>query len=93
MPGCIDLSWTPVHGATEYRIEVSNDGVEFHDSAEFDASATFAATAELGPGERYYYRVTAVGPGGDLAVSNLADATTLPEPGGAAPPRGGGAGP
>jgi hypothetical protein len=73
----IDLTWTPIEKATQYRIEISEDGKEFYDSTTVDASEPRVSNGGLFPEQTHYFRVTAVGNDADLAVSNVVKATTL----------------
>jgi len=72
----IDLSWTPLRGAATYRVELSEDGTEYHESLEVDAPATSASLVgfeEARSGQNHYFRVVAVDGSGKLVgMSNVA---------------------
>jgi hypothetical protein len=69
--GEIDLSWEPVDGAKTYQIEQSPDPITA--TSWKSASATTKSKATVGgliSGTRYWFRVAAVGTGGQGAWSN-----------------------
>lgn len=69
--GEIDLSWEPVDGAKTYLIEQSPDPVTATSWKQASAATKSKATIEgLTSGTRYWFRVAAVGTGGQGAWSN-----------------------
>ncbi|MFB6135416.1 MAG: fibronectin type III domain-containing protein [Halobacteriaceae archaeon] len=78
-------SWTPVRGATAYRVEVSEDGGETWATAGRTPDTEHAVDG-LADGERYHLRVVAVGEGGESDPSAPRPADVTDEP--PAPPDG-----
>jgi len=77
----IDLSWPAVPGATGYKIEKSIRA-NFSDTnyalALVSGTTLSYADPTVTPGSTWYYRVRAVGNGGDSAWTMLANAATTP---------------
>lgn len=74
------VRWQTVPGATGYRIERSENGVDF--SSVFDAASTATSWTNTGlPGAlRYFYRVRAIAASGQSAASAVASAINRPSP-------------
>ncbi len=73
----IDLAWSSnLSGIETYRMEVSFDGIEFTNASENTSAFSTASDSDLDSETTYYYRIVAVGAGGDLGTSNVAAATT-----------------
>ncbi|MDX6383379.1 MAG: hypothetical protein QOK48_952 [Blastocatellia bacterium] len=69
--GEIDLSWEPVDGAKTYQIEQSPDPITATSWKQATATTKSKATIDgLTSGARYWFRVAAVGTGGQGAWSN-----------------------
>ncbi|MDW8297525.1 MAG: fibronectin type III domain-containing protein, partial [Raineya sp.] len=78
----INLSWTDnATNETGYKVERSLDGVNFTEIASsLPANTTTYSDNGLTANTTYYYRVRAFNTGGNSAYSNIANATTLPNP-------------
>jgi autotransporter-associated beta strand protein len=74
------VRWQNVAGATGYRIERSENGVDF--SSVFDAASTATSWTNTAlPGTlRYFYRVRALSASGQSAASAVASAINRPSP-------------
>ncbi|MEW6719358.1 MAG: hypothetical protein AB1346_02790 [Thermodesulfobacteriota bacterium] len=71
-PTQIQLNWTDNSvDETSFRIERSPDGVLFAESGAVGADTTSFIDNTVAPDVVYYYRVIAVGPGGDSKPSNV----------------------
>jgi hypothetical protein len=69
--GEVDMSWEPVDGAKSYQIEQSPDPITATGWKHASATTKSKATIEgLTSGTRYWFRVAAVGTGGQGAWSN-----------------------
>jgi hypothetical protein len=77
----INLSWIDnSNDENGFRIERSNDGVNFTQIATVGANVTTYNNIGLQPNTTYWYRVRAYNGNGDSAYSNVASATTFPGP-------------
>jgi subtilisin family serine protease len=77
----IDLSWSDVSGETGYRVERSANGNSgWMQIGATGQNVTAFADTGLPASTTYSYRVVAANTGGDSAPSNVASATTLPNP-------------
>jgi titin len=75
------LTWSDVSSdETGFKIERSPDGTAFTQIATVGANVTAYASTGLAANTKYYYRVRATNAGGDSGYSNVASATTLPNP-------------
>lgn len=73
----IKLTWTDTVGETGYRIERSFDGLlEWSTIGFTDPDVAVFTDMNLNPGSTWYYRVIAIGQGGEAAPGNTAFATT-----------------
>ncbi|MFC7000019.1 fibronectin type III domain-containing protein [Rufibacter roseus] len=73
----INLSWTDNASIeTGFQIERSTDGITFAALATVGSNVTNYSNTGLTGSTTYHYRVSAVGPGGSSAFSNVAQATT-----------------
>jgi fibronectin type 3 domain-containing protein len=81
----IDLAWTDTSAVENgFKIERSTDGgMTFTEIAQVPANSTAFSNVGLTANTTYHYRVRAFGAGGDGPYSNVANATTLPNPPGA----------
>ncbi|MCU0248591.1 MAG: DUF1800 family protein [Vicinamibacterales bacterium] len=75
----VQLSWTPVTGATRYRIFRATTGTFAGPPIASVTGITFK-NAGLTNGTTYYYRVTGWNPGGDSPPSDVAVATPMAPP-------------
>ena len=77
----IDLTWTD-NSANEdgFRIERAPDGINFRHIGGVTAGVTTFSDVGLAPSTRFFYRVRAFNEGGFSLYSNVANATTLPNP-------------
>jgi len=73
----IDLTWDAAASATSYLVERSANGTTGWTSVGTPSSAAYSDTGRTA-GTRYYYRVSAVNPGGTGAASSVANSYTLP---------------
>lgn len=74
--GSISLSWTTVTGATSYNVYRSTTaGGEGNIPYQVSQTGTSYNDSSLTSGTTYYYKVVAIGPGGEGAFSNEASAT------------------
>ena len=83
--GSVSLSWSPVTGATGYRVQRSAAGAGSFTVVGEVTSPSFV-DGEVTNGTAYDYRVTAVGVGGESAPSTVVTATPTAEPQPPAPP-------
>lgn len=81
-PNSITVQWNEVTGATSYNLYWnSTGGVTTLDTLVADVTSPFIHTGLLGQTD-YYYRVTAVGSGGESALSAEVSAAPRGSPGG-----------
>ncbi len=73
----ITLSWTNVGGETGYRIERSPDNSSWSQLATTAVNVATYANTGLSPNATYYYRVKAIGAGGDSPATSSISKTTL----------------
>ncbi|NNF33921.1 MAG: multicopper oxidase domain-containing protein, partial [Saprospiraceae bacterium] len=79
----IDLNWDDNSSDEDgFNIEKSTDGVNFSFLASVGTDVSTYSDNGLTASTTYYYRVSAYNGGGNSAVSNTANATTLPDGGG-----------
>lgn len=79
--GSILLSWTAVSGASSYNVYRSTTaGGEGSVPYQASQTGTSYSDGSLTPGTTYYYKVVAVGTGGEGAFSNEASATVAAQP-------------
>jgi fibronectin type 3 domain-containing protein len=77
----IDLTWNDVTTETGYRVEGSPDGSSgWVTLATTGQDVTTHSDGGLLPGTTYYYRVIATNAGSDSGPSDVASATTKPDP-------------
>jgi Domain of unknown function (DUF1929)/Fibronectin type III domain/Galactose oxidase, central domain len=77
----INLSWTDnSNNETRFKVERSKNGTSFSQIATTNANVTTYSNTGLSPSTTYHYRVRAVHAGGHSPYSNVANATTLPNP-------------
>lgn len=76
-PSEIDLSWSPVGGATSYKVQRSASSGGPYATVGSPATPTFANTG-LSPGTTYFYVVQAVDVAGPSASSTQVSAITVP---------------
>ena len=75
----IGLTWTDnANNETGFQVQRSNNGVNFTLIASVGANVTTYTNTGLTAATTYYYRVRAFNASGNSAVSNVANATTLP---------------
>jgi hypothetical protein len=70
----IDLTWTRIHGAGSYRVELSDDGRQFHEALPVEGVETSASLVGLEEAEsgEYHIRVVALDRSGrPIATSNV----------------------
>ena len=73
----IDLSWTDnSNNEAGFKIERSQDGVNYIQIATLEANVTSYANTGLSAGNTFNYRVCAYNAAGDSAYTNVASATT-----------------
>ena len=84
----INLVWGNVAGETGYRVERSQDGINWVQVALTGPDVAGYADTGLNAGMTYYYRVRAVNAGGDSAPSAIAGVTTVAVPAVPAAPSG-----
>jgi titin len=73
----INLTWTDnSNNETGFGIQRSTDGTNFTQIATVGAGVVNYSDAGLPPSTQYFYRVQALGSGGNSAFSNVANATT-----------------
>ena len=73
----LELRWLPVRGAAGYAVERSDDGIHWAViQTSQGASAVACSDPALGPGSRYFYRVSATDDDGLSAPSAPASAVT-----------------
>jgi hypothetical protein len=78
-PSQINLSWSAVDGAANFKIERSEDGsARWTQIAMVPGGVTSYQDTALAAATTYYYRVRAWNSGGDSATSPVVSATTLP---------------
>jgi fibronectin type 3 domain-containing protein len=75
----IDLSWSPVSGATGYAVQRSPDGSTTWTTVGTPTSTSYNDTG-LAAATTYYYRVSATNGGTTSPNSAVVSATTLPSP-------------
>ena len=80
-PTQIDLEWTDVPNETGYRLERSDGSGGWTTVATTGQDVTASTDTGLTPGTTYSYRVFATNAAGDSAASDVASATTPPDPG------------
>src|SRR5205823_6611060 len=77
----IELAWTDnADNETGFKIERSNDGINFIQIAAVGANILSYSNAGLSSSTAYYYQVRAYNAGGNSEFSNTASATTLAPP-------------
>jgi hypothetical protein len=80
----IDLIWNDnSNNETQFQIQRGPDGVNWPDQFNPGPNGTSIATysdTSVSPGTTYYYRVRAYNTGGTSSFTNIANATTLPNP-------------
>jgi hypothetical protein len=76
-PSSISLSWTNVAGETGYRVEHSTDDSAWSQLAITAANVVTYANSGLSQNTTYYYRVKAIGAGGDSPPTSAVSKTTL----------------
>lgn len=77
----INLAWQDNFSNEEgYRIEISNNGIEFFQLYSSDANVSGYACAQLYPSTGYYFRVKAYNSAGESGYSNIAHTVTLSVP-------------
>jgi poly(3-hydroxybutyrate) depolymerase len=72
----VALVWTPVSGATAYRVARVADGVAESDVATLPASRSSFVDGALSPDSAYRYRVSAVFSSGEPASSGVVEVRT-----------------
>jgi fibronectin type 3 domain-containing protein len=80
-PTQIDLEWTDVANETGYRLERSDGSGGWTTVATTGQDVTSSSDTGLTPGTTYAYRVFAMNAAGDSPASEVASATTPPDPG------------
>ena len=80
-PTQIDLQWTDVANETGYRLERSDGSGGWTTVATTGQDVTSSSDTGLTPGTTYSYRVFATNAAGDSPASDVASATTPPDPG------------
>jgi hypothetical protein len=80
-PTQIDLEWTDVANETGYRLERSDGSGGWTTVATTGQDVTSSSDTGLTPGTTYSYRVFATNAAGDSPASEVASATTPPDPG------------
>jgi len=80
-PTQIDLEWTDVANETGYRLERSDGSGGWTTVATTGQDVTSSSDTGLTPGTTYSYRVFATNAAGDSPASDVASATTPPDPG------------
>jgi fibronectin type 3 domain-containing protein len=77
----INLAWTDNSGNEDgFKIERSTDGANFLEIATVGANVTTYADTGRTAATAYYYRARSFNIGGNSGYSNVANATTLPNP-------------
>lgn len=74
----IALTWKDIAGETGYRIERSLDGSSWSQVATTPANIAKYTNTGLNPTTKYYYRVKAIGAGGDSVATDTLAKMTLP---------------
>jgi regulation of enolase protein 1 (concanavalin A-like superfamily) len=74
------VRWQPVTGATGYRIERSENGVDFSSVLDAESTATSWTNTALPGALRYFYRVRTLSASGQSAASPVVSATNRPSP-------------
>ena len=74
------VRWQTVAGATGYRIERSENGVDFSSVVDAASTATSWTNTALPGSLRYFYRVRALSASGQSAASAVASAINRPSP-------------
>jgi hypothetical protein len=72
----IGLSWNPVGGATSYNVKRSGSSGGPYNTIATGLSPTYLNSG-LAPATTHYYKISAVGGGGESGDSSVASATTL----------------
>ena len=78
----IDLTWTALPGAATYLVQLSEDGVDYHESIDVegtDTTASLVGMDEGQAGQKHHIRVKAIGASGrSIGESNVCVVTSPP---------------